>query len=192
MHEEWGYLSICCGCMFSGKTSWLMQQHKKYEFINKNVVVVNYDQDKRYHNSLLSTHDKQMIPCIQAKTLKKIIPQLMESDVILINEGQFFEDLYEVCINMVEKWDKRVHIAALDGDFKQQVFGDVLKLIPKCDDYVKLHAIKTRRVAEHVYVNIHLQFSEQRTIAQVNQTRKLLVDAIPRKIGSCQVQLILS
>ena len=37
MHEEWGYLSICCGCMFSGKTSWLMQQHKKYEFINKNL-----------------------------------------------------------------------------------------------------------------------------------------------------------
>ena len=81
------------------------------------------------------------IPCIQANSLKDIIPQLMKSDVILINEGQFFDDLYEVCINMVEKWNKRVHIAALDGDFKQQVFGDVLKLIPKCDDYIKLHAL---------------------------------------------------
>jgi len=141
MEKNTGYLSICGGCMFSGKTSWLMQQYKIYKYIGKKICVVNYEADKRYHDELLSTHDQQMIPCIQCKTLKEIIPKLMDSDVILINEGQFFEDLYEVCINMVEKWDKRVHIAALDGDFKQQVFGDVLKLIPKCDDYIKLHAL---------------------------------------------------
>jgi thymidine kinase len=141
MEKNTGYLSICGGCMFSGKTSWLMQQYKTYKYIGKNICVVNYDADKRYHQELLSTHDKQMIPCIQAHLLEDVIVDLMKADVILINEGQFFEDLYEVCINMVEKWKKRVHIAALDGDFKQEVFGDVLKLIPKCDDYIKLHAL---------------------------------------------------
>lgn len=141
MHEEWGYLSICCGCMFSGKTSWLMQQHKKYEFINKNVVVVNYDQDKRYHNSLLSTHDKQMIPCIQAHTLKDVYNDLLNANVILINEGQFFEDLYEIVLDLVENKHKIICIAALDGDFQRNMFGDILKLIPRCDDYMKLHAL---------------------------------------------------
>ena len=80
-----GYLSICCGCMFSGKTSWLMQQYKKYKFINKSVAVVNFDQDKRYHNSLLSTHDKQMIPCLQAHLLEDVMDDLINADVILIN-----------------------------------------------------------------------------------------------------------
>lgn len=136
-----GYLSICCGCMFSGKTSWLMQQYKKYKFINKSVVVVNFDQDKRYHNSLLSTHDKQMIPCLQAHLLKDVMNDLINADVILINEGQFFHDLYDIVIDLVENNQKIIHIAALDGDFQRSVFGDVLKLFPRCDDYMKLHAL---------------------------------------------------
>tara|TARA_E500000178_G_C16994181_1_gene742334 strand:- start:407 stop:1000 length:594 start_codon:yes stop_codon:yes gene_type:complete len=136
-----GYLSICCGCMFSGKTSWLMQQYKKYKFINKSVVVVNFDQDKRYHNSLLSTHDKQMIPCLQSHLLKDVMNDLINADVILINEGQFFQDLYDIVIDLVENNQKIIHIAALDGDFQRSVFGDVLKLFPRCDDYMKLHAL---------------------------------------------------
>ena len=141
MSQNIGFLSICGGCMFSGKTSWLMQQYKKYTFIGKKVCVVNYEADKRYDDKLLSTHDKQMIPCIQANTLQEVYTNLIKADVILINEGQFFCDLYDVVIDMVENFDKKVYIAALDGDFKQQVFGDVLKLFPKCDDYIKLHAL---------------------------------------------------
>ena len=136
-----GYLSICCGCMFSGKTSWLMQQYKKYKFINKSIAVVNFDQDKRYHNSLLSTHDKQMIPCLQAHLLEDVMDDLINADVILINEGQFFQDVYQVVMDLVENKKKIVHIAALDGDFQRNVFGDVLKLFPFCDDYIKLHAL---------------------------------------------------
>ena len=116
-----GYLSICCGCMFSGKTSWLMQQYKKYKFINKSVAVVNFDQDKRYHNSLLSTHDKQMIPCLQAHLLEDVMDDLINADVILINEGQFFQDVYQVVLDLVENKKKIVHIAALDGDFQRNV-----------------------------------------------------------------------
>lgn len=141
MEENIGYLSLCFGCMFSGKTSWLMQQYKKYSYIGKKICVVNYEEDKRYHETLLSTHDKQMIQCTPARLLKNIYKDLCESEVILINEGQFFEDLYPVVIDLIENRYKTVHIAALDGDFKQQVFGDVLKLIPKADDYLKLHAL---------------------------------------------------
>ena len=89
--SSFGNLSICCGCMFSGKTSWLMQQYKKYSYIGKKITVVNYDQDQRYHNSLLSTHDKIMIPCIQAHKLKDVYQEMIESDVILINEGHAYE-----------------------------------------------------------------------------------------------------
>ena len=53
MSKNVGHLSICCGCMFSGKTSWLMGQFKKYSYIGKKITVVNYADDKRYHDSHL-------------------------------------------------------------------------------------------------------------------------------------------
>ncbi len=136
-----GYLSICCGCMFSGKTSWLMDQFKKYSYIGKKITVINYADDKRYHDSHLSTHDKKMIPCIQSHSLKNVYNEMNNAEVILINEGQFFPDLYEFVIQMVEQKGKIVHIAALDGDFKRNVFGEILQLIPRCDNYLKLHAL---------------------------------------------------
>lgn len=141
MSKNVGHLSICCGCMFSGKTSWLMGQFKKYSYIGKKIAVINYADDKRYHDSHLSTHDKHMIPCIQCHLLKDVYDDMINADVILINEGQFFPDLYKIVLEMVEEKHKIVHIAALDGDFKRNVFGEILQLIPKCDDYLKLHAL---------------------------------------------------
>lgn len=141
MNNNIGHLSICCGCMFSGKTSWLMDQFKKYSYIGKKIAVINYADDKRYHDAHLSTHDKNMIPCIQSYLLKNVYNEMEKADVILINEGQFFPDLYQVVIEMVENKNKIVHIAALDGDFKRNIFGEILQLIPRCDDYLKLHAL---------------------------------------------------
>ena len=70
--ESDGYLEIILGPMFSGKTTLLIQHYKKFSYIGKNVAVVNYVDDVRYHESLLSTHDKIMIPCIFAKTLQEL------------------------------------------------------------------------------------------------------------------------
>ena len=118
-----------------------MDQFKKYSYIGKKITVINYADDKRYHDSHLSTHDKKMIPCIQSHSLKNVYKEMNNADVILINEGQFFPDLYEYVIQMVEQKGKIVHIAALDGDFKRNVFGEILQLIPRCDNYLKLHAL---------------------------------------------------
>ena len=82
-----------------------------------------------------------MIPCLQSHLLKDVMNDLINADVILINEGQFFQDLYDIVIDLVENNQKIIHIAALDGDFQRSVFGDVLKLFPRCDDYMKLHAL---------------------------------------------------
>ena len=63
-----GYLEMWLGPMFSGKTTQLIQTYKQYSYIDKSIAVVNYDGDKRYHDTMLSTHDKIMIPCIQCST----------------------------------------------------------------------------------------------------------------------------
>ena len=67
-----GYLELILGPMFSGKTTEIIQIHNNYSYIGKNVVVINYAEDKRYHDSMLSTHDHKMIPCILSHNLENI------------------------------------------------------------------------------------------------------------------------
>jgi thymidine kinase len=55
----------------------------------------------------------------------------------LINEGQFFDDLFEVVNDMINH-GKQVYVCGLDGDFERKKFGQILDLIPLCDKVSKL------------------------------------------------------
>lgn len=136
-----GYLELILGPMFSGKTTRLVQHYKKYSYIGRKIAVINYADDTRYHDSLLSTHDKIMIPCIFTRTLGAVKDVINDADVILINEGQFFTDIYEAVLEMVETQNKVVYICGLDGDFKRNKFGRLLDLVPHCDEIVKLSSL---------------------------------------------------
>jgi thymidine kinase len=138
-----GYLELILGCMFSGKTTKLLEIYNMYKICEVECCVVNYDKDKRYHEELLSTHDKKMIPCINVKYLREAVTDVnvAKYDVFLVNEGQFFVDVDEVVLDLVQKHGKKVYVCGLDGDYKQQTFGNLLNLIPHCDNYSKLHAI---------------------------------------------------
>lgn len=139
-----GYLSIVVGSMFSGKTKRLIQTHKRIqqEFPLKQLLVVNYAGDTRYNPStVLTTHDGQTLDCISAETLASIMLEMMGADVILINEAQFFQDLVPQVLELVNEFNKEIHVFGLDGDFRHQRFGTLLDLIPECDSVVKLRAV---------------------------------------------------
>lgn len=137
-----GYLEIILGPMFSGKTTQLIQHYKKNKYIGKTVCVINYSEDTRYHDDMLSTHDKIMIPCTFLQKLGDVDKSILDSaHVIIINEGQFFEDLFEFVLEMVEKQNKSVYVCGLDGDFKRNRFGKILDLIPYCDKLTKLNSL---------------------------------------------------
>jgi thymidine kinase len=144
-----GYLGLYLGPMFSGKTTRLIQLHNTRTYIGKKVVVINYIADTRYHETMLSTHDRIMIPCILISDLKNAwknpenphYNEIHSADTILINEGQFFKGLFETVLEMVEKEKKEVHICGLDGDFKRNIFGEILQLIPYCDHVEKLTSL---------------------------------------------------
>ena len=141
-----GYLELILGSMFSGKTSYLLDVYKKSMFCNIPIAVINYAADDRYtRDSMLSTHDKQMIPCILANTIKEAIDQnrdlILHAETILINEGQFFPDIEEQVRALVERSHKRVYICGLDGDFERKPIGQLLQLIPFCDEVIKLKSL---------------------------------------------------
>jgi thymidine kinase len=158
LNNNYGYLEVILGPMFSGKTSRLVEIYNQCKFCNIDVIVINHLIDNRYDDKLLSTHDKIKIPCIKTERLFDIwddqlslkdditIPrindklQLFTSKVILINEGQFFPDLFEF-INVLLKYKKQIYICGLDGDFERNKYGQILDIIPLCDKVEKLTSL---------------------------------------------------
>ena len=143
-----GYLEIIIGPMFSSKTTTLLEIYKKCKFCNIPVAIINHSLDKRYDDTMIVSHDKINAPCIQTKLLNDVwnktdvesYNMVRNSEVILINEGQFFEDLFTIVIDMLDK-NKKVYIAGLDGDFERNKFGSILDLIPICDKVTKLTSL---------------------------------------------------
>jgi thymidine kinase len=154
-----GYLELIIGPMFSGKTSKLVDIYKQCKFCNIPVAVINHCIDNRYDDDLLSTHDKIKIPCIKTDKLMDLwiehidleesiddIPRGKDkfkigmSNVILINEGQFFSDLQEF-VKLLLNYNKKVYVCGLDGDFERKKFGQILDLIPLCDKVTKFTSL---------------------------------------------------
>lgn len=147
-----GYLELIIGPMFSGKTSRIVEIYEQCKLLNIPVAVINHIIDNRYDDNELSTHDKIKIPCIKVNSLTKIWKNesfnesiiyyfnLRKANVILINEGQFFEDLFDNVNDMVN-CGKKVYICGLDGDFNRKKFGSIIDLIPLCDKVTKLTSL---------------------------------------------------
>jgi len=152
-----GYLELIIGPMYSGKTSKLLEIYKQYKFCEISVSIINHSLDKRYHDTMLSSHDKVMVPCINTDNLHNLwfnngmidlnqvidnndYKKVRNSDVLLINEGQFFPDLYDVVYDMLKN-KKIVYVCGLDGDFERKKFGQILDLIPICDNIIKLSSL---------------------------------------------------
>jgi thymidine kinase len=146
--------------MFSGKSTRLVEIYKQCKFCNIPVIVINHSFDNRYDNELMSTHDQVKIPCIKTEKLLdlwcednidleaniEMIPRVKDkllvisSVVILINEGQFFEDIEEFVKKMLEN-RKKIYVCGLDGDFQRKKFGKIVDLIPLCDKVIKLSSL---------------------------------------------------
>jgi len=65
---------------------------------------------------------------------------LLDARVVIIDEGQFFNDLYEFVLWLVEDLQKDVIVVGLDGDADRKPFGKLLELVPLADTITKLKA----------------------------------------------------
>lgn len=130
-------LNLIIGPMFSGKTTELLRIAKRLSSINLRVLLLNYYEDKRYSDIEMSTHDKTSLPCQFISNFDNI--EYQDYDVICINEAQFLPKLVKFSKKMLNE-NKTLYICGLDGDYKQEKFGELLDLIPLSDSITKLHA----------------------------------------------------
>lgn len=134
-------IEIILGCMFSGKSTELLRRCNRYKAIGQNVLLINHLNDVRTGKSIM-THEKTTATALKTDSLLNMLEneEFLKSDVVGIDEAQFFGDLLEF-VKIVETQNKILIISGLDGDYNRQPFGQILNCIPLCDEVVKLSAM---------------------------------------------------
>lgn len=135
-----GQIQVIFGPMFSGKTTELLRRIKRYQVANHPCIVIKYEKDNRYDADGIATHDRQTLRASACSVLGHIKHKAMDYSVVGIDEGQFFPDIVEFTEEMASL-GKVVIVAALDGTFQRQGFGNILNLVPLAESVVKLNAV---------------------------------------------------
>jgi thymidine kinase len=137
MNESRGTLEIIIGGMFSGKTSEMIRRLKRFKAIKKSILVINSTKDTRSQHEVLQTHDGVTFDCVKTDYLVDVE---LTASVIAIDETQFFKGLRPFVERALAN-KKHVILAGLDGDYRQQIFGELLSVIPLADRVDKLTAL---------------------------------------------------
>ncbi|KAI6238921.1 Thymidine kinase, cytosolic [Aphelenchoides fujianensis] len=135
-----GSIHLIVGPMFSGKTTELLRQCRRHTLAKRKVAVVKYAKDTRYDDRMLSTHDGLKMEGLRAMKLADVWGELRESDVVGIDEGQFFEDVVERTERLADE-GKTVIVASLDGDFRRKPFESIAQLVPLAETVEKRAAV---------------------------------------------------
>ena len=149
--KKTGCIEVICGSMFSGKTEELIRRLKRAQFANQKIEIYKPAVDKRYSDMDVVSHDLHSIPCIPIPDAKKMLDAAEDTQVIGIDEAQFFgENLVEVAQKLADN-GKRVIVAGLDTDYMGKPFGPIPGLMAIAEDVQKVHAIcvKCGNLANH-------------------------------------------
>ena len=151
-NEQFGWIEVICGSMFSGKTEELIRRIKKTKIANQNIKVFKPILDSRSKN-FIESHDKSKFECIEVKSSNEILEKINNCDVVAIDEGQFFDDqIVNVC-NKIANGGIRVIIAGLDMDYLGNPFGPMPNLMAVSEYVTKVHAVckKSGNIANYSY-----------------------------------------
>lgn len=136
-----GSIEVICGSMFSGKTEELIRRLRRAQIARLHVEIFKPKTDTRYHASEVVSHDSSSIPSSPVETSDAILLLGSNTQVVGIDEAQFFDHgLPDVC-NQLANRGIRVIIAGLDMDFQGRPFGPMPALMSIAEDVTKVHAI---------------------------------------------------
>ena len=139
-------LDIILGPMFAGKSTELIRRIRQLRVLGKTFTSIKPKIDDRYSNKEIVSHNNDRAFCGCYNSVNEFITTYNCKDLhtIFIEEGQFFPDLKNGVLQLVEKLDCNVVVVGLDGDSNRNKFGEILDLIPYCDSCIKLSALCKR------------------------------------------------
>ena len=139
-----GRVEVVCGSMFSGKTEELIRRLRRAQFAKQRVEIFKPAIDVRYSEEEVVSHQGNSIMSTPVDSSASILLLAQDTDVVGIDEAQFFDEhIVEVCNELASR-GIRVIVAGLDLDFKAQPFGPMPQLCAIADEVTKVHAICVR------------------------------------------------
>ena len=140
--EAGGWIELICGSMFSGKTEELLRRLRRAEIARQKVQVFKPSIDDRYGLARVAAHSgagREGTSVQSARGILELV--LQETEVVAIDEAQFFDSaIVEVCTTLADM-GKRVIVAGLELDFRGEPFGPMPLLMAQAEHLDKLHAI---------------------------------------------------
>src|SRR4030042_3610010 len=126
--------------MKSGKSEEGIRRAKRYQRFCK-VLFVSPEIDFRSRDGIVTSRSGLRFDTTIVSKLADLEnhEEFQLAKVIILDEAQFFPDLFDHVI----KWcdNKSYIVSSLDGDYKQEKFGQVWNLIPYADQVTKLTAL---------------------------------------------------
>ncbi len=143
-NEQFGWIEVICGSMFSGKTEELIRRLKRAKFAKQKVEIFKPTIDVRYDEEMVVSHDANEIRSTPVPSSANIRILANDVDVVGIDEAQFFDDEIVAVCNDLANRGIRVIVAGLDMDFKGNPFGPMPALMATAEYVTKVHAVCTR------------------------------------------------
>lgn len=137
-----GWVEVIVGSMFSGKSEELIRRLRRAQIARQKVQVFKPKIDDRYSIEQIASHSGMTHVSKPVMTAAEMLAQ-MEDDtqVVGIDEGQFFDMAIVDAVNDLANKGKRVIVAGLDQDYLGRPFEPMPQLLSIAEFITKTHAI---------------------------------------------------
>jgi thymidine kinase len=141
-HNGTGWVEVIAGSMFSGKSEELIRRLTRARIARQRVQVFKPGIDARYSNEEIASHSGQKHLSVPVGNTAEMMSQIhADTQVVGIDEGQFFDMDIIDAVNQLAESGKRVIVAGLDQDFMGKPFEPMPQLLCIAEFITKTHAI---------------------------------------------------
>ncbi len=143
--NDGGWIEVIAGSMFSGKSEELIRRLTRARIARQKVQVFKPGIDARYSVEEIASHSGQKHISLPVNSTSEMMEQVMpDTEVIGIDEAQFFDMEIIAAVNSLAEMGKRVIIAGLDQDYMGKPFEPMPQLLSIAEFITKTHAICVR------------------------------------------------
>ena len=144
-HGATGWVEVIAGSMFSGKSEELIRRLRRARIARLKVQVFKPEIDVRFSKDHIVSHSEMRHESVPVKTAADILARVEPgTEVVGIDEGQFFDNDLVHVVNTLADRGVRVIIAGLDQDYTGKPFDPMPQLLAIAEYITKTHAICVR------------------------------------------------
>jgi thymidine kinase len=137
-----GWIEVITGSMFSGKSEELIRRLRRAQIARQKVQIFKPRLDDRYSADHITSHSDMRIPSENVSDSTELLARVEEdTEVIGIDEGQFFDPQLPAVCNTLADRGKRVIVAGLDQDYLGKPFEPMPQLLAIAEYITKTLAI---------------------------------------------------